>query len=199
MFYREATPRINRTNRKINLNLWRQTVLSCLSRRVRVEWIIGYIPPQRATDLEIALGQTSAILFSMNLLIRVLSKGNWKLICLHWHILTVVHNFVEAPLVTLGVNGVFWSLLYSIVTLETRSTSQVIMSRDAPFHILNHSLSFTRWFRVHQSLRGLSNPQWHTAPRTPLQQILGGGVLPTRRPFLVSYHTNESNQQAAEI
>ena len=27
-------------------------------------------------------------------------------ICLHWHILTVVHNFVEAPLVTLGVNGV---------------------------------------------------------------------------------------------
>ena len=23
-----------------------------------------------------------------------------------WHILTVVHNFVEAPLVTLGVNGV---------------------------------------------------------------------------------------------
>ena len=47
------------------------------------------------------------LLLSKNLLIRVLSKGNWKLICLHWHILTVVHNFVEAPLVTLGVNGVW--------------------------------------------------------------------------------------------
>ena len=42
-------------------------------------------------------------LLSKNLLIHVLSKGNWKLICLHWHI----HNFVEAPLVTLGVNGVW--------------------------------------------------------------------------------------------
>ena len=40
------------------------------------------------------------LLLSKNLLIRVLSKGNWKLICLNWHILTVVHNFVEAPLVT---------------------------------------------------------------------------------------------------
>ena len=47
------------------------------------------------------------LLLSKNLLKRVLSKGKWKLICLHWYILTVVHNFVETPLVTLGVNGVW--------------------------------------------------------------------------------------------
>ena len=35
------------------------------------------------------------LLLSKNLLIRVLSKGNWKLISLHWHILTVVHNLIS--------------------------------------------------------------------------------------------------------
>ena len=36
------------------------------------------------------------------------STSNWKLICLHSHIIPdIVRNFVEAPLVTLGVNGMW--------------------------------------------------------------------------------------------
>ena len=58
----------------------------------------SYAGPKAWNDLPFALQELTD---------RVLSKGNWKLICLHWHILTVVHNFVEAPLVTLGVNGVW--------------------------------------------------------------------------------------------
>ena len=50
---------------------------------------------------------TMFLLFSKNSPILLLSKSNWRLIYLHLHTLPPVHNFVEAPLVTLDVNGVW--------------------------------------------------------------------------------------------
>ena len=46
---------------------------------------------------------TIFLLVFKNLTIPVLSKSNWKLICLHSHTLPVIQNFVGTPLVTLGL------------------------------------------------------------------------------------------------
>ena len=44
----------------------------------------------------LTLGMTFLLVFR-NLRTLVLSKSNWKLVCLHFHIKTDIHDFVEAP------------------------------------------------------------------------------------------------------